>query len=747
MTFFAELKRRNVFRIGVAYVLFGWVLLQGADFALDLIGAPNWIIQSLSVVVAAGLPVALIIAWAFELTPEGLKREKEVDRSQSITTKTGRKLDRVIIGVLALAVVYLLVDKLVLQDLVTPPETAPASTEAALPVEQSPSVAVLPFVNMSGDRDNEYFSDGLTETLLHMLSQLPGLRVAARTSSFAFKGQSVSIAEIAAALGVANVLEGSVQKADDRVRVTAQLIRANDGFHIWSQNYTRPLEDIFAIQDEIAADVADALGSSLLGTAQPDLQGVSTSDLSAYDSYLKGLEQQAFYSYGSLDNAENHFKQALARDPGFTDARLELARNYLLKLTTGLINEGEARALAVPLISQVREQDPDNPLARALELSLSLYIFDPSVSAAETQATVDELQHLLQVMPTESLIRINVAATVHQFFGNQQQAIEVLQAGLMIDPLEAELHRWLGRIYADNGRLEEARAALQRSLELAPDNPNGYSTMTEVEKAADNLPAALDWMRQASLIDRQDHELAANIAWDLYRLRLTEEGDYWLARVQALAPGSGVARSLEVERAAARDDMQQVIALASAMIADQVEDRQGAFGETMFHYIEKMLRNGQAQEAYDFLVSVRPEITSYDQIPADIQGLIMQWASIVVMSGFESFENRKEAWDRFTGQLEAQGFPWKNDPADENYTWDYLMNGEVDKAVDHYLEYELTEPLANNLDRHQKVHYAVFGPLYEDPRVAAKLAEEAERFAEVREEVRAMLQRPEWNNP
>ena len=747
MTFFAELKRRNVFRIGVAYVLFGWVLLQGADFALDLIGAPNWVIQSLSVVVAAGLPVALIIAWAFEVTPEGLKREKDVDRSHSITTKTGRKLDRVIIGVLALAVVYLLFDKLALQDLVTPPETAPASTEAGLPVEQAPSVAVLPFVNMSGDRENEYFSDGLTETLLHMLSQLPRLRVAARTSSFAFKGQSVSIAEIAAALGVANVLEGSVQKADDRVRVTAQLIRANDGFHIWSQNYTRPLEDIFAIQDEIAADVADALGSSLLGTAQPDLQGVSTSDLSAYDSYLKGLEQQAFYSYGSLDNSENHFKQALARDPGFTDARLELARNYLLKLNTGLINEGEARALAVPLISQVREQDPDNPLARALELSLSLYIFDPSVSAAEIQATVDELQHLLQVMPTESLIRINVAATAHQFFGNQQQAIEVLQAGLMIDPLEAELHRWLGRIYADNGRLEEAHAALQRSLELAPDNPNGYATMTELEKAADNLPAALDWMRQASLIDRQDHELAANIAWDLYRLRLTEEGDYWLARVQALAPGSGVARSLEVERAVARDDMQQVIALASAMIADQVENRQNAFGETMLHYIDTMLRNGRAQEAYDFLVSVRPEITSYDQIPADIQGLIMQWASIVVMSGFESFENRKEAWDRFTGQLEAQGFPWKNDPADENYTWDYLMNGEVDKAVDHYLEYELTEPLANNLDRHQKVHYAVFGPLYEDPRVAAKLAEEAERFAEVREEVRAMLQRPEWNNP
>ena len=747
MTFFTELKRRNVFRIGVAYVLFGWVLLQGADFALDLIGAPNWIIQSISIVAAAGLPVALIIAWVFELTPEGLKREKDVDRNQSITTKTGRKLDRVIIGVLALAVVYLLVDKLVLQDLVTPPETGPASTEAALPVEQSPSVAVLPFVNMSGDRENEYFSDGLTETLLHMLSQLPGLRVAARTSSFAFKGQSVSIAEIAATLGVANVLEGSVQKADDRVRVTAQLIRANDGFHIWSQNYTRPLEDIFAIQDEIAADVADALGSSLLGTAQPDLHGVSTSDLSAYDSYLKGLEQQAFYSYGSLDNAENHFKQALARDPDFIDARLELARNYLLKFNTGLINEDEARALAVPLISQVREQEPDNPLGRALELSLNLFIFDPSVSAAETRATVDELQYLLQLLPTESLIRINVAATLHQFFGNQQQAIEVLQAGLMIDPLEAELHRWLGRIYNDSGQLDEARASLQRSLELAPDNPNGYGTMTEVEKEADNLPAALDWMRRASLVDRQDHELAAHIARDLYRLRLTEEGDYWLARVQALAPSSGLARSLQVERAAAREEPEEVIELASAVIADQVEPRHGAFGRSLYHYSETMMREGKSREAYDFLTSVRPEITEYGRVPPDMQGLVMQWNSIGLMSGFESFENRKAAWQKFSGTLEELGFPWKKDPTDGNVTWDALVNGDVERAVDHYLEYELNEPLAKRLDRHRKPYYAVYAPVYEEPRVAVRLAEDARRFAALREEVRTMLQRPEWNNP
>jgi tetratricopeptide (TPR) repeat protein len=529
--------------------------------------------------------------------------------------------------------------------------------------------------------------------------------------------------------------------------VTAQLIRADDGFHIWSQNYTRPLEDIFAIQDEIAADVADALGSSLLGTAADEVHVVNTSDLTAYDSYLKGLEQQAIYSYGSLNNAENHFKQALAQDPDFTDARLALARNYLLQLNTGLIKADAARAMAEPLLRQVREQEPDNPLARALELSLDLYIFDPSRSAAEMQAIVDQLQDLLLVLPTEALIRINVAATLFNFFANEQQAIDVLQAGLIIDPLAAEFHRWLGRFYADSGRLEEARSSLRRTLELAPDNPNSYSTMFEVELAADNLPAALDWMRQASLVDRQDHELAANIASLLYGLKLPEEGDYWLARVQALAPGSGVARGLEVERAVARDEPERVIELAEAVIADQIDDRRGAFGETIAHYVEIMVENGRGQEAYEFLVSVRPEITDYSKAQPDIQGMIMQWASIHAMTGFKPFEERSAAWSQFTRQLDAQGFPWKNDPADELHTWDYMMNGEVEKAVDHYLEYVLNQPLADYLDRHRKRFYSLFGPMYEDPRVAAGLASDAERYAEVRKEVQEMLRRPEWSNP
>ena len=274
MSFFTELKRRNVIRVGLAYLLIAWVLLQAADFALDLIDAPNWVIQALFVIAAIGLPAVAVFAWVFEMTPEGIKREADIDRSQSITPHTGRKLDRVIIGALALAVAYLLVDKLYLGEhggaepggaLATQVAATTPDTEATDAAPQLASVAVLPFVNMSNDPDNEYFSDGLTETLLHMLAQLPDLKVAARTSSFAFKGRNTAIEEVAATLGVAHVLEGSVQKAGDRVRVTAQLIRAEDGFHVWSQNYTEPLEDIFAIQDTIAGQVADALGASLAG--------------------------------------------------------------------------------------------------------------------------------------------------------------------------------------------------------------------------------------------------------------------------------------------------------------------------------------------------------------------------------------------------------------------------------------------------------------------------------------------------
>jgi len=748
MNFFEELKRRNVIRVAIAYGVAAWFVLQLSDVVLENIGAPGWVMQTIMLVLAVGFPLVVIFAWAFEMTPEGIKKEKDVDRSQSITSMTGRKLDRMIIGILTVVVAYLLIDKLVLQDHAPAPveTTAIATDEPGAPVETSPSVAVLPFVNMSGDKDNEYFSDGLTETLLHMLAQLPDLHVAARTSSFAFKGQNKSVREIASTLGVAHILEGSVQKSGDRVRITAQLIRADDGFHIWSQNYTRPLEDIFAIQDEIAADVATALDASLFGNVKPDLKGLNTSDLSAYDSYLKGLEQQAIFSYGGLNIAEDHFKQALARDPEFTDARLALIRNYLLKNNTGVINEDELRTLADPLIRQVREQDPENRLARAFELLMNLFNVNPQQDREEINSIVTELRNMLPLIPSETLVRSSVALTLNFFFKQERDAIEVLEAGLLLDPLAADLHRNLGGIHRDHDRLETALASLQRSQQLAPNNPNIYDSLASLERKKNNLPAALKWGRMATEIDPQDHELAAMLAADLYSLELPEEGDRWFARVNALLPGSAIARQVEIQRAVAKKDFAQALSLSRSMITDQVDTRRGAFFQAMTTYVDLMMQANRGREAYDLLVSTRPEIANYDLLPDDFQGANMQFFSIALMNEFESFEKRKEAWQKMTTNLDAAGFPWR-DPEDGNLLYDLVILGDLEVAIEHFLNDRLSRPMALNLQRHKRKFEHLFGQVYDDPRVAARLSQLDKDFEQLREEVGELMLEPDWSQP
>ena len=746
MSFFEELKRRNVIRVAIAYGVVAWFVLQLADLVLENIAAPLWVIQTLMLLLVICFPLVLLFAWAFEMTPEGIKKEKDVDRNQSITTVTGRKLDRVIIGILTVTVGYLLIDKLVLQDTpATPPESTLSERSETVSVEETgPSVAVLPFVNMSGDKENEYFSDGLTETLLHMLAQLPELRVAARTSSFAFKGQNISVDEIASTLGVAHILEGSVQKSGERVRITAQLIRADDGFHVWSQNYTRPLEDIFAIQDEIASDVASALDASLLGNEAPDLVSLSTSNLTAYDNYLKGLEQQAIFSYGSLNKAEDNFKQALALDPGFTDARLALIRNYLLKNATGVIDEEEMRSLAEPLIAQVREQEPENRLVRAFELEMVLTNFSTSQGKEELGDMVIELRNMLPLIAGETLIRQTVAGLLNNFFKQERDAIEVLEAGLLLDPLSADLHLMLGRIYSAQNRLEDALVSLQRAQELAPENPNTYGSLADLERESNNLLAALNWERKAIEIDPQDHELVAALAQTLYQLKLPEEGDRWLKRVNALVPGSAIAQMVELERAIAMDDEEYAVKLAQTMLAGLVEQRRGAFGTALRAHGDLMMQAGKSKEAWDFLVSIKPEISNYDVFPGENQAAFMQFNSVMLMSGFESFETRKAAWQKLAANLDAKGYPWR-DPDDGNLLIDLIMLGENEAAIEHFLNDRLNRPMANNLRRHQRRYEAFYQPVYDDPRVAARLTELDKEYESLREQVGQLMLEPEWN--
>ena len=319
-SFFEELRRRNVYRVGVGYAIVSWLLLQVIDVVLPIMGVPDWVPGLILTMLAVGFPMALIFAWAYEMTPEGLKREKEVDRSQSITDQTARKLDRIIIGVLVVAVGMLLVDKFLLTEMAVVPEETVAETSdvSTAPVDQSPSIAVLPFLNMSDDESSTYFSDGLADTLLHMLAQIRELRVAARTSSFQFRDKAMDIGEIGRSLKVGTVLEGSVQRSGNKIRVTAQLIDVGNGYHLWSGNFDRNLDDVFEIQDEIAREVVTALKVSLLGEPAETLDQEQTEVVAAYTEYLLAIDELNSVSFESLSNAVAHLQEAIRLDPNLS---------------------------------------------------------------------------------------------------------------------------------------------------------------------------------------------------------------------------------------------------------------------------------------------------------------------------------------------------------------------------------------------------------------------------------------------
>ena len=337
MSFINELKRRNVVRVGIAYVLIGWVLLQGADFAFDLIDTPNWVIQALFLLVALGLPGVLVFAWVFEMTPEGIKREKDLERNQSVSPHTGRKLDRVIIVTLVLAVAVLLAERVVnLPEtgqsdsnevtLQSPQGTTPKTSSNMIETTGRQSVAVLPFLAMSNGPDDGYFADGLTEEILNSLAQLPELLVTARTSAFAFKNQDLPVQEIAERLGVAHIVEGSVRRSGERLRVTAQLIRASDGFHLWSNNYDSNSADTIEVQEDIAEKIAVALNVVLDESKRELMQLNGLRDVEAFVAFQKGVEtyEQAHHGVETITEgllpANLFFEDVLERVPDFSAA-------------------------------------------------------------------------------------------------------------------------------------------------------------------------------------------------------------------------------------------------------------------------------------------------------------------------------------------------------------------------------------------------------------------------------------------
>ena len=446
MSFFAELKRRNVVRVGLAYIVIAWLLAQVAEFAFENFGAPEWVLKTVVVILLLGMPLVLFFAWAFELTPEGVKREKDVDRSQSITPQTGQKLNRLTIAVMALAIAYFAFDKFVMSNEAELRSEVAASQASA---EFQKSIAVLPFVDMSPGKDQEYFTDGLTENLLNALAQLNELKVAGRTSSFAFKNRNEDLRSIGEQLRVAHVLEGSVQKSGLQIRITAQLINADDGYHLWSETYDRTLEDIFAVQDEIANEVAKAMRVTLLGQGTGSKQSVSQDTGSAYNDYLKGHHEANRGNMQGHEQALIYFQRALQQDPNLALAWAGLADSQAY--VTGYGNADfaagyeEARTSALHAL----ELDPNLPEAY-VALAEVQQAYDWDWAAAEAS-----LNRALGLRPGDTRIRLNLAL-LKGSRGRSDEAFAEYQQVVEQDPLNWGAQRGLAYALARRGDFEEA---------------------------------------------------------------------------------------------------------------------------------------------------------------------------------------------------------------------------------------------------------------------------------------------------
>jgi len=465
LSFFQEIRRRNVLRIAGLYLVGAWLIVQVAGTVLPMFDAPAWLPRTIVIVLAIGFVPALVFAWAFELTPEGLQREKDVDRSASGAPHTGKVLDRVIMVALALALGVFAFDRFVLSPQREAKQQSAARlagrSEALVESYGEKSIAVLPFVDMSPNKDQEYFSDGVAEELLNLLAKIPQLRVISRSSAFSFKGKDVEIPEIARRLNVAHILEGSVRKSGNQVRITTQLIDARSDTHLWSETYDRPLDDIFAVQDEIAAAVVTQLKLKLLG-APPKAKAA---DPRAYALYLQARQLSRKRTPEGFEQAIALYQQALAIDAGYAPAWTGLAESYRRQSGNGARPYDESARLARDAAERALSIDPDFAPAHA-QLGRIVMIYDRDLASAARHHA-----HALALEPANTDI-IASAAVLLAYLGRLDAAIAFDEYVLARDPVNSVAYSNLGIFYLNAGRLDESIASSRSASSLSP----GYAS-------------------------------------------------------------------------------------------------------------------------------------------------------------------------------------------------------------------------------------------------------------------------------
>jgi TolB-like protein len=716
MNLFTELKRRNVFRVGIAYAVASWLLVQVADLALDMIGADDWLLQAVVLLLALGFVPVVIFAWAFELTPEGIKREKEINRDSSITHVTARKLDYVTIGMLVAVLAVVAIDRLVPEadsppvggslaedqtdiagmapahPCAPPSKCIPAQRGSLLEATNPPakSVAVLPFVNMSEDANNEYFSDGISEEILNALAKVADLKVAGRTSSFAFKGQNQDLREIGAALNVSHILEGSVRKVGNRVRVTAQLIKVDDGYHVWSENYDRELDDIFAIQDEISAAILDQLKAHLIGG---ETATVARTDSQAYDLYLLASQRIYERNEASLQMASDLLDEAIRIDPNYAPAyaQLGIATLLLSENNYGSVPVAEANAKAKIQLDRALELDPQ--LAEAMA-GLGLHAQN---SLLDYDLSTQWLEKALAINPNLTNASIWLAISLGEQ-GKLEREREILRQAFARDPLHPPTLNNFGQDLAVAGLIDEARIALTELKRFLPSDASLTATLGKIEVFAGN------WAESDRLLTEAVEREPLNSV-DRNWLSATALGIKQYARVAEM--GSDNFKALALDQLGRTEE--------ALLVADQWVSE----GNIPVFMLEILVRHNRFQEAIDYIESRWPSLDALEKTFPERSGygaeLLVLLAKAYSQAGNEAkfHDAMRRAGESLKQQIAEGGDNWVLHASRAHFA---MLSGDHDGAL---------ELLAKVVDMgglpriDLRGEHSDFAPLHGDPRFEA----------------------------
>jgi TolB-like protein/Tfp pilus assembly protein PilF len=519
--FFAELKRRNVYKVAVAYAVVAWLTIQAASIFLPAFNAPQWAVQIIIVILVVGFPIALAFSWAFEITPEGIKLESEIEPNKSIARRTGRKIVAVTI---ALAVVAA---GLFVYQLVRSKSSTPASAPSTIITNKS--IAVLPFDNLSDDKSNAYFTEGVQDEILTRLAKVSDLKVIARTSTQRFKSAPENLPDIARQLGVANILEGSVQKVGDQVRVNVQLINALTNAHRWAEIYDRKLTDIFAVESDIAKTIADTLQAKLSSSAEHVLASRPTENPEAHELYLKGRYFWNRRTGANLQKAADYFQQAIGKDPAYALAYSGLADCHVL----------------LPAYAELGS-NPRDELPKALEAARKAVELDDTLGEAHTslaRALASDLQLPAAMSEFKRAIELNPNyATAHQWFGeclqsqgHLEEALVELKRAQELDPLSLIINSVLGFALDTIGKSDEAIAQLHRTIEIDPNFVNAMGQLGNVLEHRGRLKEAIVEYEKCVNTTGSDPIDLANLAAAYFRAGRKQEAQHLWDKLKSLS--------------------------------------------------------------------------------------------------------------------------------------------------------------------------------------------------------------------